>query len=286
LTFKIFRRYILTIFSSWISFWISFSIGYKIAFLMNGAFVESTIAGIISGLLSGLIVAYITYKVIEHSEIKRTHKKELSDNILKELQHISIVFRDFKLQIDNLDKLKNQEDLFKWTFQHLGDKHPNISTNFKITKNSIVKLNLQIENLKKYISNKINNEIGEQYGRKILNMTENMMEIIQKGKMESLDEIEIKSDERGVEVNIKSNNILYIPSTQNNLEKYFDFLLKLNSDEKFQCYIKDIIERCENLSNAFNRYSNNLRELIKNIDNRSINEFKGKCNYCSILKDY
>lgn len=269
----------LTMLFGWISFWIGFSIGHDIVLLMGGTGIEGLIIGVISGIISGIIVSLSTYKFIGYLEFQRRHKDRLWKEILVYLQNLSRPTCS-ELYVKLGDTGKENNDDFIWTFQHLRDKHSNISMNYDLVENHAKELNDELlKDFKKYIEDKMNDFVGKVNVTKLTEIITNIVESIFQKNIDGLDDIEFKTIRGKINIYVGDPNRPCEISSKEN-----EFLSELIDDKDFRCKIKNIQNESKLLNCAFDRFIKNLGTLINRIESYGVDELKGKCDECSFWK--
>lgn len=278
-----------------IPIWVSIFIIYLILF-SDMTLIETIIIGILisvgSGLILFVLIRYIGGKLDRKKEDKREHKKELIDRILRNLQLLVIRYEDYRIWMDNLDKIKKQKE-YKLTMKHLK-AYPDILNPWNNSNEQIDgldELNIKLGKLRDLVSGEINSKLGKNYVGlltsvwSIIKGTFPLKNIENSGDMNKfLDGIIIEIKNKMIYVDSKeSKNLITLSGRGMNIPKVKKFLSNLLADIEFRKKLTEIKMKNDELEKLFNDgFKKNLGKLLKNITGRE-EDLRGKCEECSIL---
>jgi len=239
----------------------------------------SIICGTISMLIGLVIYRYIETKLNRRKERKESHRKELVERILKPLQLSIIKHKDFKVFIDDLEKLEKQEE-FSFVFQHLQHTdYSSILTSWKNSKGLIKDLNKKLEELETYIDSKVTKKYKSDLSRYIWDLVQTAF--YEDTKMDYL-KIE-KIEDKSIVIPRNERDGLKIPCIFGET-KTKNFLSKIINPE-FRNHLKEIQEKNNKLNKEFKgKFQELIKGIVYGINNKEC-ELKGGCKICSFWKD-
>ncbi|MCJ7570406.1 MAG: hypothetical protein MUO82_00795 [Candidatus Thermoplasmatota archaeon] len=238
-----------------------------------------------------VIMPYINRRI----KFKEKHKEKLWKEILVKLVNIKPIYSNFSITLEVIDK--EDTDEYKWTFQHLRDKHNNISMNFDLMNTFAEELNTELKSFEVYITQKIKNDLGNKSNKNKNEIKDDFIELLKrpiddiiesliKGNIEKTDDVQIKVIKDKVSIYVMPNkcNVICLSDIYNG-EWYESFLLYFLKDNKTKEKLNCIKNKGSDIIDSNKRFKLALKDLIQKIENCGVDELKGKCDICSFWKD-
>jgi hypothetical protein len=252
---------------------------------MNGISPD-TIFAVIVGAVVAIFLAicsfiswiYIKPRWNKRNDIRRKHHTELVDKIFKKIKDMNFPYDNYNYKLTDLENLKKSR-LFVMASNHLKS-YLKIKESWEKTNESIYDMNAKLEDIKDYVSDKITNDLDENYLHDLLNIINSIIKFTLNGQLHRLEDIEFEIRKDGLNIKITSDGKTHqvIRPKDYNLEDIQTFLTNLIEDDGFQHRIEQIHDENTKSKGAFEVFKENLTKLIKQFEYG--HDLKGKCSEC------
>jgi hypothetical protein len=261
-------------------FYITLMIGMSIEVIIG---IVGILTIVIIALWNGFYKVFLKKKIERWKVIKNKHLEIINNNLRINLDIANIHYSNFSVEImikigaDVYNTIQNSQEL-RWALQHLR-KYKTISSNWKKANNLVNQLKSELCELKEYSSNKIKNELGDEYIEDIEFVIGSIVTNVLENEIEHLDKLNFNISDEDIRFAIDFNSHgVMIPKKKYNEDNILKFLNNTVEDDNFRNKIEKI-QGINNVANdKFNNFKLNLKKMIMSINNGIV--IKGKCKGC------